>query len=136
MVAASGPAPLPPSKQPAQWSGRLTPEQPRRISWNDNRVAREQFDVLLDVLALGHVLVIETVRARAPLVLTQIEIDSALANSLRPPASEISCITVLGPVRGYAPGAPISPVMNTFRLLICLTTTVTFGSVRNLVAAD
>src|SRR5437016_3102439 len=53
---------------------------------------------------------------------------SGCAYSLNPPAIEIICRTVVGALSGYGPGLPTSPVMNTLRLLICLTTTVTFGS--------
>ncbi len=55
------------------------------------------------------------------------------ANSLRPPAIEISCSTVIGDVSGYAPGLPTMPVMNTLRLLMCLTTTLTLGVLDELV---
>ena len=34
--------------------------------------------------------------------------------------STISCSTVIGAINGYGPGLLTSPVMNTFRLLICL----------------
>src|SRR5215510_10129836 len=51
-----------------------------------------------------------------------------LAKSASPPAIESICRTVVGAVNEYGPGFRTSPVMYTLRLLICLTTTVTFGS--------
>ena len=58
------------------------------------------------------------------------------AHSRTPPASEISCTTVVGPSRGYVPGFETMPVIVTLRLLICRTTIVTVGSATNFVAAS
>ena len=59
----------------------------------------------------------------------------ASAYSSSPPASAISCSTVMSLPSGYAPGLVTCPVMKTLRLLISLTTTVTFGSSDELRAA-